>query len=632
MGKRGRPSSSDVKSNGDDSGSLNKKRRAKKERVKYDPFDPDKVKRLGKSHGWKMSAVKKSSAGMIAMEKGTVRINIWPTTCTVGTYLEHPTQGKTQLYRGHNSYKELEDIFKDPRKHTGKGYHNKKNERKAYLKTGKDILLASRLETDKFEPDKKGEWVKKAIENCNAWSASSLNSDECLSKYKENKQTKRAHLQKHKNDKLVAEGSPTEKNSHYDKVVKNYSNIEAQLADLVKECKVPKEDGSTGATSSASDANGLSARNKVDRVNHSIFKKNFTPGFIKSLHYILMDGVTSKLVGEVRKTNVHVGSIGFTPPEHVEKTLEEYCCSLLYILNNRHDISMFGIAGFAVFHFLDLHPFADGNGRISRAIGNMCLQICGLPFTVDLAPNPMSRKMFGLAMRSDRAKKGQCFCSKSILHTVWKTWEEYRQFAISHKEATMAKKIDTAVDEKSKKRRADKAKEECVICFNAEPNITTICCDQVYHLHCLLKCIREKKNCPTCRKEFSFEEDEVAPDNQNDDEDAAGDTEDTSDTENTSDTEDTDYTSDTGVRDTDTDEVTGDTSDTGEVDSSGQTSDTFDTSTSTSENDASGFGRDCAACNRNKDDDYYSKNQWSKGPGYSRCRECVESGNWHELV
>merc|ERR1719369_116155 len=45
------------------------------------------------------------------------------TTGTVATSLEHPTQGKTQLYRGQrNTFEELEEIFQNPRVHTDSGY------------------------------------------------------------------------------------------------------------------------------------------------------------------------------------------------------------------------------------------------------------------------------------------------------------------------------------------------------------------------------------------------------------------------------------------------------------------------------------------------------------------------------
>ena len=55
-----------------------------------------------------------------------VRINVYYTTRTIGTALEHPWQGKTQLFRRNCSDTELCTIMKSPRAHTDKGYQRKK--------------------------------------------------------------------------------------------------------------------------------------------------------------------------------------------------------------------------------------------------------------------------------------------------------------------------------------------------------------------------------------------------------------------------------------------------------------------------------------------------------------------------
>ena len=56
--------------------------------------------------------------------KPGIRINVWYTTGTVGTYLAHQGWGeKTQLFRRRVDLDLLQDIFRNPRKHTGLGYH-----------------------------------------------------------------------------------------------------------------------------------------------------------------------------------------------------------------------------------------------------------------------------------------------------------------------------------------------------------------------------------------------------------------------------------------------------------------------------------------------------------------------------
>ena len=47
------------------------------------------------------------------------RLNIYYTTMTVGSALEHPVWGATQLFRRNCTMEQLEELFEDPRTHTG---------------------------------------------------------------------------------------------------------------------------------------------------------------------------------------------------------------------------------------------------------------------------------------------------------------------------------------------------------------------------------------------------------------------------------------------------------------------------------------------------------------------------------
>ena len=53
------------------------------------------------------------------------RINVYYTTGTIGTCLDHPRQGKTQLFRRNVDLALLAQLFRDPRTHTGAGYHRR---------------------------------------------------------------------------------------------------------------------------------------------------------------------------------------------------------------------------------------------------------------------------------------------------------------------------------------------------------------------------------------------------------------------------------------------------------------------------------------------------------------------------
>ena len=61
---------------------------------------------------------------VVSFRRGSTRINVYYTTGSVATCLNHPTKGKTQLFRrGILRTSDLADIFDNPRSHTGKGYY-----------------------------------------------------------------------------------------------------------------------------------------------------------------------------------------------------------------------------------------------------------------------------------------------------------------------------------------------------------------------------------------------------------------------------------------------------------------------------------------------------------------------------
>ena len=55
-----------------------------------------------------------------------MQLSVWYTTLTVGSCLDHPYQGKTQLFRRSVDWDwELEELFINPRYHSGHGYQRR---------------------------------------------------------------------------------------------------------------------------------------------------------------------------------------------------------------------------------------------------------------------------------------------------------------------------------------------------------------------------------------------------------------------------------------------------------------------------------------------------------------------------
>lgn len=63
---------------------------------------------------------------ILNLKKGKIKMNVYLSTLTIQTSMNHPTKGKTQLNRKNLKHNELKLIFQNPRSHTGKGYYKSK--------------------------------------------------------------------------------------------------------------------------------------------------------------------------------------------------------------------------------------------------------------------------------------------------------------------------------------------------------------------------------------------------------------------------------------------------------------------------------------------------------------------------
>ena len=75
--------------------------------------------------GLKELSVNEESRVVIFADDKGVRFNVYYTTGTVATYLDHPVRGKTQLFRRNVDLELLARLFREPRLHTGTGYHRR---------------------------------------------------------------------------------------------------------------------------------------------------------------------------------------------------------------------------------------------------------------------------------------------------------------------------------------------------------------------------------------------------------------------------------------------------------------------------------------------------------------------------
>lgn len=86
-------------------------------------FDPDEVIEQAVRQGWKNTRYDRAQGQLVFLERwlqdDKYELHVWCTTGTIGSYLDHPRQGPTQLYRRNVSWSELRQIMNNPRVHTG---------------------------------------------------------------------------------------------------------------------------------------------------------------------------------------------------------------------------------------------------------------------------------------------------------------------------------------------------------------------------------------------------------------------------------------------------------------------------------------------------------------------------------
>jgi len=58
-------------------------------------------------------------------ENGHEQMDVYWTTCTIKTSINHPRQGKTQMFRRDVDLELYKKICKNPRAHTSKGYQRR---------------------------------------------------------------------------------------------------------------------------------------------------------------------------------------------------------------------------------------------------------------------------------------------------------------------------------------------------------------------------------------------------------------------------------------------------------------------------------------------------------------------------
>lgn len=92
-------------------------------------LDKDSVIQQAESQQWDFFRYDRNDGQKVFLQRtlqgDRYEMHVWCTTGTVATFLDHPRQGKTQLFRRDVSWSMLRRLLNNPREHTGTGYHER---------------------------------------------------------------------------------------------------------------------------------------------------------------------------------------------------------------------------------------------------------------------------------------------------------------------------------------------------------------------------------------------------------------------------------------------------------------------------------------------------------------------------
>jgi len=107
------------------------------------------------------------------------------------------------------------------------------------------------------------------------------------------------------------------------------------------------------------------------------FKKDLSLNTILEWHRKLFQDTKPDIAGRIRKTRVGISGSRFAPPlPEIYPMLQEF---FSWYDKNKNKMHAIELAALVHLKFVTIHPFSDGNGRISRLMMNFVLNKKGYP-------------------------------------------------------------------------------------------------------------------------------------------------------------------------------------------------------------------------------------------------------------
>jgi excisionase family DNA binding protein len=111
--------------------------------------------------------------------------------------------------------------------------------------------------------------------------------------------------------------------------------------------------------------------------------RNIDEDSVLHLHKLILNEI-DETAGQYRATGVRIAGAGFMPPPSKE-VKPQILMLLKWLRDNPEELTPIELA--AMFHhrFVQIHPFAEGNGRVARLLMNAILMKHGYPFITNIS-------------------------------------------------------------------------------------------------------------------------------------------------------------------------------------------------------------------------------------------------------
>ncbi len=117
-------------------------------------------------------------------------------------------------------------------------------------------------------------------------------------------------------------------------------------------------------------------RDALERLDWEELARPMRVEYLHFLHTVVLTGIEAReLTGCFRETPIHIGGseVVFPPASMVPTLMKEYCDQFPILGKGANEDDPILMAAQLSHRFVKIHPYADGNGRISRLIMNLVL-------------------------------------------------------------------------------------------------------------------------------------------------------------------------------------------------------------------------------------------------------------------